>query len=70
MPAEAEKHIDDEMQYVVLRCECEIRDLIIVCFFEGMLFSVEWLTRGRQCRQGEVHHPSLLVLRLVSFRYT
>jgi hypothetical protein len=31
-----------------------------------MLFSLEWLTQGRQCHQGEVVHPSLLVLRPVS----
>jgi hypothetical protein len=51
MPTEAEKHMDGEMQYVVLLSECEIRDLtIIVCyFFEGMLCSMEWLTQGRQC---------------------
>jgi hypothetical protein len=36
MPTEAEKHMNGEMQYVV-------------CFFEGMLYSMEWLTRGRQC---------------------
>jgi hypothetical protein len=54
-----------------LLCECEIRDLtIIVCFFEGMLFSIELLTWGRQCRRGEAVHPSLLVLHPVSLRYT
>jgi hypothetical protein len=50
MTAEAEKHMNGEMQYVVLLCECEICDhTTIVCFFEGMLYSMEWLTRGRQC---------------------
>jgi hypothetical protein len=34
MPAEAEKHMNGELQYVVLLDECEIRDLTtIVCFF-------------------------------------
>jgi hypothetical protein len=34
MSVEAEKHMDSEMQYVVLLCECEMRDLTIIgCFF-------------------------------------
>jgi hypothetical protein len=33
MPTDVEKHMDGEMQPIVLLCECMIRDItIIVCF--------------------------------------
>jgi hypothetical protein len=63
--------MDGEMQSFVQLCECEIRDLTTIdCFFYGMLCLMEWWTPWRQCRRGEVQHPNLLVLRLVSLRYT
>jgi hypothetical protein len=44
--------------------------LLFFFFFKGMLYSMEWLTRGRQCRRREVHRNLLVVLHPVSLRYT
>jgi hypothetical protein len=73
MTAEAEKHIDGEID--TLFClTLGMRDTIplttVDYFFEGLLCSMGCWTTGRQCHRGEVRHPRLLVLHLVYLRYT